>query len=129
MNNPFLGLYQVMGEATKIEASFFIAKVTSPLPNLKVQLNDIELDKDNLLIDKWLKDRNEDLFTEDIEAHTHTTSTEVAGETSHSHTVSNENKHKHEIKEPIQDKLQVDDRVGLLKINDKFIIISKVVSI
>ena len=129
MNNPFLGLYQVMGEATKIEASFFIAKVTSPLPNLKLQLNDIELDKDNLLIDKWLKDRNEDLFTEDIEAHTHTASTEVAGETSHSHTVSNENEHKHEIKEPIHDKLKVDDQVVLLKINDKFIIISKVVKI
>ena len=129
MNNPFLGLYQVMGEATKIEASFFIAKVTSPLPDLKVQLNDIILDKDNLLIDKWLKDRNEDLFTEDIEAHTHTTSTEVAGETSHSHTVSNENEHKHEIKEPIQDKLQANDKVILLKINDKFIILDKVVSI
>ena len=129
MQNPFLGLYQVMGEATKIEASFFIAKVTSPLPNLKVQLNDIELDKDNLLIDKWIKDRNEDLFTENIEAHTHTTSTEVVGETSHSHTISSENKHRHEIKEPIQDKLQVDDRVVLLKINDKFIIISKVVKI
>ena len=129
MNNPFLGLYQVMGEATKIEASFFIAKVTSPLPDLKVKLNDIELDKDNLLIDKWLKDRNEDLFTEDVEAHTHTTSTEVVGETSHSHTISSENKHRHEIKEPIQDKLQVDDRVVLLKINDKFIIISKVVKI
>ena len=54
MNNPFLGLYEVMAEATKIEASFFIAKVVSPLPNLKVRLNDIELDKDNLLIDKWL---------------------------------------------------------------------------
>ena len=129
MNNPFLGLYEVMAEATKIEASFFIAKVTSPLPNLKVQLNDIILDKDNLLIDKWLKDRNEDLFTEDVEAHTHTTSTEVVGETSHSHTISSENKHRHEIKEPIQDKLQVDDRVVLLKINDKFIIISKVVKI
>ena len=129
MNNPFLGLYQVMGEATKIEASFFIAKVKTPLPNLEVQLNDIVLDKDDLLIDKWLKDRNEDLFTEDIEAHTHTTSTEVAGETSHSHTVSNENEHKHEIKEPIHDKLKVDDQVVLLKINDKFIIISKVVSI
>ena len=25
MNNPFLGLYEVMAEATKIEASFFIA--------------------------------------------------------------------------------------------------------
>ena len=129
MNNPFLGLYEVMGEATKIEASFFIAKVTSPLPDLKVQLNDIILDKDNLLIDKWLKDRNEDLFTEDVETHTHTTSTEVVGETSHSHTISSENKHRHEIKEPIQDKLQVDDRVVLLKINDKFIIISKVVKI
>lgn len=129
MNNPFLGLYQVMGEATKIEASFFIAKVTSPLPDLKVQLNDIILDKDNLLIDKWLKDRNEELFTEYIEAHTHTTNTEVVGETSHSHTISSENKHRHEIKEPIQDKLQVDDRVVLLKINDKFIIISKVVKI
>ena len=129
MQNPFLGLYEVMGEATKIEASFFIAKIKTPLPNLEVQLNDIVLDKDNLLIDKWLKDRNEDLFTEDIKAHTHTTSTEVAGETSHSHTVSNENEHKHEIKEPIHDKLKVDDQVVLLKINDKFIIISKVVSI
>ena len=129
MNNPFLGLYEVMGEATKVEPSFFIAKIKTPLPDLKVQLNDIELDKDNLLIDKWLKDRNEDLFTEDIETHTHTTSTEGAGETFHSHTVSNENEHKHEIKEPIQDKLEVNDKVILLKINDKFIIISKVVSI
>ena len=129
MNNPFLGLYEVMGEATKVEPSFFIAKIKTPLPNLEVQLNDIILDKDNLLIDKWLKDRNEDLFTEDVETHTHTTSTEVVGETSHSHTISSENKHRHEIKEPIQDKLQVDDRVVLLKINDKFIIISKVVKI
>ena len=129
MNNPFLGLYEVMGEATKVEPSFFIAKIKTPLPNLEVQLNDIILDKDNLLIDKWLKDRNEDLFTEDVETHTHTTSTEVVGETSHSHTISSENKHRHQIKHNIQDKLQVDDQVVLLKINDKFIIISKVVKI
>ena len=116
MNNPFLGLYQVMGEATKIEASFFIAKVTSPLPNLKVQLNDIELDKDNLLIDKWLKDRNEDLFTE-YQGHTH------GGDTT------GDGNHRHQIKYNIQDKLEVNDKVILLKINDKFIIISKVVSI
>ena len=116
MNNPFLGLYQVMGEATKIEASFFIAKVTSPLPNLKVQLNDIELDKDNLLIDKWLKDRNEDLFTE-YQGHTHDGDTTGDGN------------HRHQIKYNVQDKLQVNDKVILLKINDKFIIISKVVSI
>ena len=116
MNNPFLGLYEVMAEATKIEDSFFIAKVVSPLPNLKVRLNDIELDKDNLLIDKWLKDRNEDLFTE-AEGHTHSGDTTGNGE------------HKHKIKEPIKDKLEVDNKVVLLKINDKFIIISKVVSI
>ena len=54
MNNPFLGLYQVMGEATKVEPSFFIAKIKTPLPNLTVPLNDIDLDKDNLLIDNWL---------------------------------------------------------------------------
>ena len=116
MNNPFLGLYQVMGEATKIEASFFIAKVTSPLPNLKVQLNDIELDKDNLLIDKWLKDRNEDLFTE-YQGHTH------GGDTT------GDGNHRHQIKYNVQDKLEVNDKVILLKINGKFIIISKVVSI
>lgn len=116
MNNPFLGLYQVMGEATKIEASFFIAKVTSPLPNLKVQLNDIVLDKDDLLIDKWLLDRNEDLFTE-YQGHSH------GGDTT------GDGNHRHQIKYNIQDKLQVGDKVILLKINDKFIIISKVVSI
>lgn len=125
MNNPFLGLYQVMGEATKIEASFFIAKVKTPLPNLEVQLNDIVLDKDDLLIDKWLKDRNEDLYTENIEPHTHL----ITDEGTHGHVLSLENKHRHEIKKPIQDKLQVNDKVILLKINDKFIIISKVVSI
>ena len=62
MNNPFLGLYEVMAEATKIEASFFIAKITSPLPNLK-------------------------------------------------------------------DDLKINDKVVLLRIDDKFIILSKVVSI
>ena len=50
MNNPFLGLYEVMAEATKVEASFFIAKIISPLPNLKVNLNDLVLDKDDFLI-------------------------------------------------------------------------------
>ena len=116
MNNPFLGLYEVMAEATKVEASFFIAKITSPLPNLKVQLNDIELDKDDLLIDKWLKDRNEDLFTEN-QGHSH------GGDTT------GDGNHRHQIKFNIQDKLEVNDKVILLRIDDKFIILDKVVSI
>ena len=116
MSNPFLGLYEVMAEATKIEASFFIAKVKTPLPNLEVKLNDIVLDKDDLLIDKWLKDRNEDLFTE-YQGHTHSGDTTGDGN------------HRHQIKYNVQDKLQVNDKVILLKINDKFIVLSKVVSI
>ena len=116
MNNPFLGLYEIMAEATKVEDSFFIAKITSPLPGLKVQLNDIELDKDDLLIDKWLKDRSEDLFTEN-EGHTHGGDTTGNGE------------HRHKVKEPIQDKLKANDKVLLLKIDDKFLVLSKVVSI
>ena len=75
------------------------------MPNIKIQLNDIELDKDDLLIDKWLKDRNEDLFTEN-EGHSHGGDTTGNGE------------HKHQIKEPIQDKLKADDKVLLLKIDD-----------
>ena len=116
MTNPFLGLYEVMWEATKVEPSFFIAKIKTPLPNLEVQLNDIVLDKDSLLIDKWLKDRNEDLFTE-YQGHTH------GGDTT------GDGNHRHQIKYNVQDKLEVNDKVILLKINDKFIIISKVVSI
>ena len=50
MNNPFLGLYELMGEATKVEASFFMAKIVSPYPSLKVNLNDLILDKDDFLI-------------------------------------------------------------------------------
>lgn len=115
MENPFLGLYQIMGEATNIEPSFFIAKVKAPLPNLEVQLNDIVLDKEDLLIDKWLLDRNKELFTED-EGHSH------GGDTT------GDGSHRHEIIEPIHNKLEIDDKVILLRINDKFIVLNKVVS-
>ena len=114
--NPFLGLYEVMGEATKVEASFFIAKVISPLPNLKVQLNDIVLDKDDFLISKWLLDRNEDLFTE-YQGHSH------GGDTT------GDGNHRHQLKHNIHDKLENEDKVLLLKVDDKFLVLSKVVSI
>lgn len=101
MKNPFLELYSLMGEATKIEASFFIAKVISPLPNLKVQLNDLTLDKDDFLISKNLLLSNEANIT--------------ANECSIEHN--------------LKDELKVNDKVVLLRIDDKFIILSKVVSI
>ena len=86
MNNPFSELINVLREEGSFynEPSFYFAKVTSKLPNLKVSLNDIKLNKNNLLIDKILFDNNA---------------------------------------------LNVGDRVIMLRDNNKFIIISKVVSI
>ena len=101
MKDPFLSLYEIMGEATKIEASFFIAKVISPLPNLKVNLNDLVLDKDDFLISKSLLLSNNANIT--------------ANECSIEHN--------------LRDTLNVNDKVVLLRIDDKFIILDKVVSI
>ena len=101
MNNPFLELYSLMGEATKVEASFFIAKVVSPLPNLKVNLNDLVLDKDDFLISKSL------LLSNDANIS------------------SNDCNINHNLK----DELKINDKVILLRIDDKFIILDKVVSI
>ena len=101
MKDPFLELYSLMGEATKVEASFFIAKVISPLPNLKVQLNDLTLDKDDFLISKNLLLSNNANIT--------------ANECSIEHN--------------LKDELKINDKVVLLRIDDKFIILSKVVSI
>lgn len=101
MKDPFLELYSLMGEATKIDASFFIAKVISPLPNLKIQLNDLTLDKDDFLISKNLLLSNNANIT--------------ANECSIEHN--------------LKDELKINDKVVLLRIDDKFIILDKVVSI
>lgn len=103
MNNPFNDLINVLREEGKFynEPSFHFAKITSELPNLKVMLNDMELDKHNLLIDKSLLDR-------------------------HNYSVScTEGSITHNLK----DKLSIGDKVVMLRDNNKFIIISKVVSI
>ena len=100
MNNPFLELYSLMGEATKVEASFFIAKVISPIPNLKINLNDLVLEKDDFLISKSLLLSN----------NANITATEYS------------------IEHNLKDELKANDKVILLRIDDKFIILDKVVS-
>lgn len=101
MKDPFLSLYEIMREATKVEASFFIAKIISPLPNLKINLNNLTLDKDDFLISKSLLLSNNANVT--------------ASECSIEHN--------------LKDTLNVNDKVVLLKIDDKFIVLDKVVSI
>lgn len=61
MSNPFNELYEIMGSATTIVPSFFIAVVSSPLPNLKIKFEGIELDKEDFVVGKWLLDRHYDL--------------------------------------------------------------------
>ena len=103
MNNPFSELINVLREEGSFynEPSFYFAKVTSELPNLKVMLNDMELNKNNLLIDKSLLDR-------------------------HNYSINCSNG---SITHNLKDKLSVGDKVVMLRDNNKFIIISKVVSI
>ena len=103
MNNPFSELINVLREEGSFynEPSFYFAKVTSELPNLKVMLNDMELNKNNLLIDKSLLDR-------------------------HNYSVSCSNG---SITHNLKDKLSVGDKVVMLRDDNKFIIISKVVSV
>ena len=103
MNNPFSELINVLREEGSFynEPSFYFAKVTSELPNLKVMLNDMELNKNNLLIDKSLLDR-------------------------HNYSVNCSNG---SITHNLKDKLSVGDKVVMLRDNNKFIIISKVVSV
>ena len=103
MADPFNKLIEAIREEGKFynEPSFYFAKVTSELPNLKVMLNDMELNKNNLLIDKSLLDRH-----------------------NYSITCSEGN-----INHNLKDKLSIGDKVVMLRDSNKFIIISKVVSI
>ena len=41
LSNPFNELYEIMGSATKIEPSFFIAKVKNSFPDIEIQLNKV----------------------------------------------------------------------------------------
>ena len=50
MSNVYNDLLEIMGGATKVEPSFFIAKLKSPLPSIKVELEGLELDKDDFLV-------------------------------------------------------------------------------
>lgn len=101
--DPFSGLLLAIREEvlSLIQPSYHIGKIKSELPNLIVELGDMPLYKQQLEIDKTLLDR-------------HNFSVSCSqGSVTHN----------------LNDKLSVGDKVIMLKNGDKFIIISKVVSI
>jgi hypothetical protein len=94
-----------------------IAKVNDDLSDIEVITHTMPLYKDDLLIDRWLLDRHIEVFEDYTEGnHTHGEAT-------------GEGLHKHIIKEPLNNKLEINDLVLLVPYEEKFIIVSKVVSI
>lgn len=101
--DPFNGfLMMIRDEIEKmIPQTHYIGKIKSPLPNLEVELGDMPLYKQQLEIDKTLLDR-------------------------HNFSISCSNG---SVNHNLNDTLNVGDKVIMIRSEDKFIIISKVVSI
>ena len=117
--NDFLGLMRSEGKyhnpLTPLVGK--ITKINDTLSDIEVITHTMPLYKDDLLIDKWLLDRHIEVFEDFTE-----------GSHSHGDTTGN-GLHKHIIKEPLNNKLKVGDLVLLVPYEEKFIIISKVVSL
>ena len=129
--NPFNELISQIKDISKINITenkqLNIGEVIQPLPNLKIKTSGIELDRDNLMIDKWLLDRHKETQTYTEGEHTHSggghSTGEGGGDGTHSHSGGG---HSHKSKDYV-DKLKVGDKVIMLRENDMFYIISKVV--
>lgn len=128
--NEFLSIIKETSKSNITENKLLnIGIVVSPLPNLIIKTSEIELDKDNLMIDKWLLDRHKETQTYAKGEHTHSggghTTGEGGGDGTHTHTGGG---HSHKSKDYVN-KLNIGDKVVMLREGDIFYIISKVVSI
>ena len=67
--NEFLSIIKETSKSNITENKLLnIGIVVSPLPNLIIKTSEIELDKDNLMIDKWLLDRHKENILIVVEA-------------------------------------------------------------
>ena len=131
--NPFNELIGIVKDISKSNITenklFNIGVVVSPLPDLIIKTSNIELDRDNLMIDKWLLDRHWESRTYTKGEHSHSggghSTGEGGGDGTHTHYGGD---HFHESKDYVN-KLNVGDRVVMLREGDMFYVISKVVSI
>ena len=131
--NPFNELISQIKDISRSNITenklFNIGVVVSPLPDLIIKTSNIELDKDNLMIDKWLLDRHWESRTYTKGEHSHSggghATGEGGGDGTHTHY---DGDHFHESKDYVN-KLNTGDRVVMLREGDMFYVISKVVSI
>ncbi|HIF5307760.1 TPA: DUF2577 family protein, partial [Clostridioides difficile] len=80
--------------------------IKSKLPDLKIETNNIILEKEDILIDSWMIDRQLETFD-----------TETNQE------------HQHEVKNPFIDNFESGDMVIMFRIGEKFAVVSKLVSL
>ena len=129
--NPFNELIYQIKEISKSNITenrqLNIGDIISPLPDLQIKTSGIILDRDNLLIDKWLLDRHNEAVTYTQGEHTHDggghTTGDNGGDGTHSHTGG---AHSHSSISYV-DELRVGDKVVMLREGDMFYILSKVV--
>ena len=121
-NDPygeFLGLMRKEGQYYNplVPLVGKVTKVNDALTDIEVTTHTMPLYADDLMIDSWIKDRHIKQFIDYTDgSHTHGDAT-------------GNGLHKHEMKEPLTDRLKVGDLVLLVPYEEKFIIISKVVSL
>ncbi|HBE9814172.1 DUF2577 family protein [Clostridioides difficile] len=103
--NEFIGIIREEGKHHN-QPSFFIGKIKSKLQDLKIETNNIILEKEDILIDSWMIDRQLETFD-----------TETNQE------------HQHEVKNPFIDNFESGDMVIMFRIGEKFAVVSKLVSL
>lgn len=110
MSNPYNSLISAFRNvaSNSTDENFYVGVVSSELPNLKIKVAGIEIDKDNIMINKWLVDREKEI----------TTDTVLGQITNHAHK-----------SKTYQDKLKVGDEIAMLRLGDIFYILCKVVSL
>ncbi|OFU26254.1 hypothetical protein HMPREF3076_14325, partial [Clostridium sp. HMSC19B12] len=80
--------------------------IKSKLPDLKIETNNIILEKEDILIDSWMIDRQLETFDTEINQ-----------------------EHQHEVKNPFIDNFESGDMVIMFRIGEKFAVVSKLVSL
>lgn len=106
MANPYNNLIDIMRKegSHNYELPFYFAIVTSSYPDLKVKFDNTEVEKEMLLMDSFLLQRQKQITTESNSSHAHTINT-------------------------LKDLLRVGDRVILVRDGERFVILSKVVKL
>lgn len=113
-SNPFADLIGIIRDEGKTPSSFFMGEIIKPLPNIEINTQGLQLYKSDLVIDKWLYDRNSIEF-----------------ECSSVSSCSDDGGHKHIINTNpnLKNILNTGDKVLLVCLGEKFLILSKVVDL